>query len=114
MTKAERAWLDELSKLCEQAYTQNYRDLGVRKFYETKLGELKDHVREVRSRVLPASRLPKVIEAWEEPPHPEFAPRTAWSLFNAFTEVQKANAPRAQLEGSLRLSAMFRRELALN
>lgn len=51
MPKAERAWLDELSKLCEQAYTQNYRDLGVRKFYETKLGELKDHVREVRSRV---------------------------------------------------------------
>lgn len=44
----------------------------------------------------------------------ELSPRTAWSLFNAFTEVQKTNAPRAQMEGSLRLSAMFRRELALN
>jgi hypothetical protein len=51
MPKTERAWLDELSKLCEQAYGQNYRDLGVRKFYETKLGEMKDHVREVRGRV---------------------------------------------------------------
>lgn len=71
-------------------------------------------VEAIRASVLPASRLPKVIEAWEEPRHPEFAPRTAWSLFNAFTEVQKTNAPRAQMEGSLKLSAMFRRELALN
>lgn len=71
-------------------------------------------VEAIRARVLQASRLPKVIEAWEEPPHPEFAPRTAWSLFNAFTEVQKANAPHAQMEGSLRLSSLFRRELPLN
>lgn len=71
-------------------------------------------VEAIRAQVLPASRLPKVIEAWEEPQHAEFTPRTAWSLFNAFTEVQKTNAPRAQMEGSLRLSALFRRELALN
>jgi len=68
----------------------------------------------IRSNVLSASRLPKVIEAWEEPWHAEFAPRTAWSLFNAFTEVQKGSAPRAQMEGSLRLSSLFRRELSLN
>ncbi len=30
----------------------------------------------------------KVIEAWDEPRHEEFRSRTAWSLFNAFTEVQ--------------------------
>jgi hypothetical protein len=40
-------------------------------------------VEAVKGNVLPASRLPKVIEAWEEPKHEEFAPRTAWSLFNA-------------------------------
>jgi len=71
-------------------------------------------VEAVRSNVLPASRLPKVIEAWEEPRHEEFSQRNAWSLFNAFTEVQKAAAPRAQVEGSLRLSSLFRRELSLN
>lgn len=71
-------------------------------------------VEAIRANVLPASRLPKVIEAWEEPRHEAFAPRTAWSLFNAFTEIQKSNAPRAQMEGSLRLSSLFRRELALN
>ena len=67
----------------------------------------------IRSDVLPASRLPKVLEAWEEPRHDEFTRRTAWSLFNAFTEVQKASGPRAQMEGSLRLTQLFRRELQL-
>lgn len=71
-------------------------------------------VEAIRANVLPASRLPKVLEAWEDPRHEAFTPRTAWSLFNAFTEIQKSNAPRAQMDGSLRLSALFRRELALN
>jgi hypothetical protein len=71
-------------------------------------------VEAIRSGVLPASRLPKVIEAWENPAHEEFTPRTAWSLFNAFTEVQKGAPPRAQMDGSLRLSSLFRRELSLN
>ena len=71
-------------------------------------------VEAVKADVLPASRLPKVIEAWEEPRHPEFVPRTAWSLFNAFTEVAKTSPARAQMEGSLRLSSLFRRELSLD
>jgi hypothetical protein len=70
-------------------------------------------VEAVKANVLPASRLPKVIEAWEEPRHEAFAPRTAWSLFNAFTEVEKSAGPRQQMEGTLRLSALFRRELQL-
>lgn len=47
----ERVWLSELSKLYQQAYGDNYRDLGVRKFYETKRGDAKDHARELRSRI---------------------------------------------------------------
>lgn len=49
--KNEAVWLDELGKLCETAFSQNYRDLGVKKFYETKRGEQKDHVRELRGRI---------------------------------------------------------------
>lgn len=71
-------------------------------------------VEAIRANVLAASRLPKLLEAWEKPQHAEFAPRTAWSLFNAFTEVQKAAGARAQMDGSLRLSSLFRRKLALN
>jgi hypothetical protein len=70
-------------------------------------------VEAVKASVLPASRLPKVIEAWEEPKYESFVPRTAWSLFNAFTEVEKGSGPRQQMEGTLRLSALFRRELQL-
>ena len=74
-----------------------------------------DHlmVQSVRHQVLPASHLPKVIQAWEKPKYPEFAPRTAWSLFNAFTEVTKSRSPRAQIEGTLRLTCVFRESLDL-
>lgn len=77
--------------------------------------ETADHllVEAVRRNVLPASNLPKVIEAWEKPVHEEFAPRTAWSLYNAFTEVQKSRSPRVQMESGLRLSSTFRSALAL-
>jgi hypothetical protein len=71
-------------------------------------------VEAIRANVLPASRLPKVLGAWEEPKHEEFRSRTAWSLMNAFTEVQKGVSPRAQMEGSLRLSLLFRRDLQLS
>jgi hypothetical protein len=47
----ERVWLAELSKMFQQAYNDNYRDLGVRKFYETKRGDCKDHARELRTRM---------------------------------------------------------------
>jgi hypothetical protein len=70
-------------------------------------------VEAIRANVVPASRLPLVLEAWEEPEHDEFTPRTAWSLFNAFSEVQKGAGPRAQMEGSLKLSSLFRGELSL-
>jgi len=42
------SWLNELEKLCAQRYDEDYRGLGVRKFYETKLAARKDHVREIR------------------------------------------------------------------
>ena len=66
----------------------------------------------VKADVLLASRLPQVIEAWEEPRHEEFRQRTAWSLFNAFTEMQKGASPRAQMDSSLWLSSLFRSEIA--
>jgi hypothetical protein len=37
--------------------------------------------------------IPAVLKEWREPRHPEFGDRTAWSLFNAFTEILKGNLP---------------------
>jgi hypothetical protein len=71
-------------------------------------------VHAIRGDLLPASQLPKVLKAWEEQEYEEFKPRTAWSLFNAFTEVLKSRAPRQQMEGSLRLCQLFREAIALS
>lgn len=68
-------------------------------------------VEAIRARAIPASRLPKVLEAWEEPAYPEFEPRTAWSLYNAFTEFAKSRSPRAQIEDTLQVTGVFRRVL---
>lgn len=40
-------------------------------------------------RVLPTITLPAVVKQWREPAYEEFEQRTAWRLFNAFTEVLK-------------------------
>jgi hypothetical protein len=39
--------------------------------------------------IMPLRFLPDVVHEYLEPEHKEFEPRTAWSLQNAFTEVQK-------------------------
>ncbi|MBP6965780.1 MAG: DUF932 domain-containing protein [Armatimonadetes bacterium] len=79
------------------------------------LPEKADHliVEAIRRRALPASNLPRVLDAWDRPRHEEFMPRTAWSLYNAFTETAKSRSPRAQVEGTLRLTRAFRDLLSL-
>jgi hypothetical protein len=50
-------------------------------------------VRAVDARVLPVTKLPDVLKEWREPRHEEFRKdgKTAWRLFNAFSEVAKGN-----------------------
>jgi len=44
------------------------------------------------ARVVPVTRLPDVLREWREPRHPAFRTgKTAWRLFNAFTEALKGN-----------------------
>jgi hypothetical protein len=43
-------WLNELEKLCAQRFEENYRGIGVRQFYATKLTARMEHVREIRRR----------------------------------------------------------------
>ncbi len=41
-------WLDELARMCAQRFDLTYRsDMGVRKFYETKAANRKEHAREI-------------------------------------------------------------------
>ena len=49
-------------------------------------------VQALDARVLPVTRLPDVLREWRQPRHAEFrAYKTAWRLFNAFTEALKGN-----------------------
>lgn len=68
----------------------------------------------LRAGALPASQLPKVIEAYDDLDNPEFAPRSAWALFNAFTATLGQRQPRQQMDGTLRLTKAFREGLSLN
>jgi len=69
----------------------------------------------VREAVVPASRLPKVLELWDGPGDcvGTEAPQNAWRLYNAFTGVMKARSPRDQMDGTLRLTRTFRTALSL-
>ena len=82
---------------------------------ETPLDDTAAHhlmVMSVRQNALPASKIPKVIEAWDGglADQPQ---RTAWNLYNAFTGVQKTRSPREQMDGTLRLTQLFRTALRL-
>src|SRR5207249_1742876 len=47
-------------------------------------------IRALDGRVVPVTKIPAILTEWREPRHPEFRNgRTAWRLFNAFTEILK-------------------------
>jgi Domain of unknown function (DUF932) len=52
---------------------------------------LTDHilVEAGRKGIIPWSKLGHVEREWGDPQHPEFAERTGWGLYNAFTEIGK-------------------------
>jgi hypothetical protein len=67
-------------------------------------------IRAIDERAIGLRDLPKVLDAWRNPPHAEFAPRTAWSLTNAFTEVAKGwfgRNPTGASAGTIRLNRLL-------
>lgn len=46
-------------------------------------------IRALREGVVPSNKVLSVVNEYHEPRHTEFAPRTLWSLANAFTEILK-------------------------
>lgn len=68
-----------------------------------------DHIlmRSFRQGIVPVTDLARISQEYDDPSHEEFGPRTAWSLFNAFTEVAKGWAPSAQAERTRKLHRLF-------
>jgi hypothetical protein len=49
-------------------------------------------IRSLDAGAVTVQQIPAVLGQWRKPNHPEFADRTAWSLFNAYTEVAKSTS----------------------
>jgi hypothetical protein len=91
----------DLPQLIRRALGQleTQRDKQERRFAgykETELTHGQAHdliVRAVDALILPVTRLPDVLKEWREPRHEEFRTggKTAWRLFNAFSECLKGN-----------------------
>jgi len=47
----EKHWLDELAKVCEKRFVQDYRGFGVASFYKTKHKSRHEHALEIRRRI---------------------------------------------------------------
>jgi hypothetical protein len=73
------------------------QDQRIETYKNTELPDAQAHdlvVRAMDARVVPVRQVPDVLAEWRHPRHHEFAEagRTAWRLFNAFTEVIKGRA----------------------
>lgn len=66
--------------------------------------------------IISLRQIPAVVKEWKEPRHELFAPRSAWSLFNAFTsalgKLQESN-PADLARRTMRLSALLAPDAAL-
>jgi len=64
-------------------------------------------IRALRARVVSGDQVARVAKAWEEPAYEPFKERTAWSLFNGFTEVLKGTAPTMLVKRTMALQGLF-------
>lgn len=68
------------------------QDTRIEAYKNCELSDLQAHdliVRSIDARSLTATQVPPLLQEWRHPRHEEFAARTAWSLFNGYTEVMK-------------------------
>lgn len=85
------------------------QDRRIARYQETELAEAAVHdlvIRAIDAQVVPVTQVPAVLAEWRQPRHREFAAegRTAWRLFNAFSETWKGR----------NLAALPRRSQALH
>jgi len=64
-------------------------------------------IRAMDYKIIPNQVIPQVLKEWREPEHDAFKPRTAWSLFNAFTQVGKRFPVDELAKRTVKLHGMF-------
>jgi len=79
------------------------QDEQIERFKAAKLNSLQAAfimVSTIKRGVFPGSKLGAVLDQWEKPNHDAFLPRTAWSLLNSYTQVNKTRSAPMQFESS--------------
>ena len=79
-------------------------------YRQTEVNDMLAHDLMIRSLEIEACttrQLPDVMSHWKEPKHPEFKDRTAWSLFNSFTEAFKGGSIVQAPRRTIGLHALF-------
>lgn len=97
----EELILGSVGKLADRWLDQERRVEAYRKTNVTNIRAHDILIHGLDRRIITAGQLPQILGCWRKPQHEEFEPRTAWSLFNCFTEVLKNTslfllAPRTQ------------------
>jgi len=90
-------------------------DQRVTRYKSTDIDDPRAHdmvIRAVDAAAITPAQIPDVLEHWRKPEHEAFLPRTAWSLFNAFTEVHKTVNPHTALRRGEALHGLFDTEAA--
>lgn len=73
-----------------------HQDRRIEAYQQTTISDPQFHdlaIRAMDAQVIPATKVPYVLETYRRPPFEAFEPRTLWSGFNAFTEVLKGYDP---------------------
>jgi hypothetical protein len=79
-------------------------------YTETRIDDQQAHdivIRALDAGAITTTQVPDVLHEWRKPSHPEFLPRTAWSLFNAVTEVHKRVNPHTACKRGEALYGLF-------
>lgn len=81
-----------IGRLMEKWHDQDRR---IEAYKNANLGDVAAHdlvIRALDVRACTTTQVPRILNEWRNPKHDAFEPRTAWSLFNAFTEVHKGTS----------------------
>jgi hypothetical protein len=107
--------LDDLPSLIAQGVSRferhrTFQQQLFEKLKEVSITDTHAHdmfIRAAEARIVSYAGIRQVNDEWLHPAYENFAKRTAWSLFNAFTEVAKRYTPFAQAQRTLTLTRLF-------
>jgi hypothetical protein len=93
------------------------QDTRIEAYKNFELTDMQAHdlvVRAIDARSATATQVPPLLQEWRHPRHEAFAPRTAWSLFNGFTEVMKGLSLNELSLRTQRLHGLFDMQVGLH